>query len=259
VIGFALVAIIGILPMGMQVQKDNRQETIINQEATIFMDAIRNGGHALDYLTNYVYAITNYSAEFNLNTGAPVAGRTVGYTYNSSSETPDFWLTNGSRIVGLLSTPKYQNPSPNGVANNIRSNHFVAFVRAMSGAASEKYPQTNADIQASSFSYRMYVDVVPYSDFDRTWTNYTDPTLYTPGTNAAEIARRLDYFMTATNMQNNLFDVRLTFRWPLDAKGNFGAGRQVFRTLAGGRLTPKPDAGVATYFMESRTYGKAGP
>jgi len=33
VIGFALVAIIGILPTGMSVQKDNRQETIINQDA----------------------------------------------------------------------------------------------------------------------------------------------------------------------------------------------------------------------------------
>ena len=43
VIGFALVAIIGILPAGMNVQKDNREDTTIGQDAPYFMDAIRNG------------------------------------------------------------------------------------------------------------------------------------------------------------------------------------------------------------------------
>jgi type II secretory pathway pseudopilin PulG len=60
VIGFALVAIIGVLPLGMEVQKENREETIINQDATMFMEAIRNGAQGMDDLTNYVYAITNF-------------------------------------------------------------------------------------------------------------------------------------------------------------------------------------------------------
>src|SRR5258705_2108522 len=59
VIGFALVAIIGILPTGMNVQKDNREETIIGHDASILMDAIRNGERGVDDLTNYVVAITN--------------------------------------------------------------------------------------------------------------------------------------------------------------------------------------------------------
>ena len=53
VIGFALVAIIGILPIGMNVQKENRHETIINQDATIFMEAMRNGDQGADDLTNH--------------------------------------------------------------------------------------------------------------------------------------------------------------------------------------------------------------
>src|SRR5438045_6761279 len=57
IIGFALVAIIGILPAGMQVQKDNREDTIVNQDATYWMEAIRNGSVGLDDLTNYVDAI----------------------------------------------------------------------------------------------------------------------------------------------------------------------------------------------------------
>ena len=43
VIGFALVAIIGILPVGLQIQRDNRAETIINQDGTFWLEAIRNG------------------------------------------------------------------------------------------------------------------------------------------------------------------------------------------------------------------------
>ena len=69
VIGFALVAVIGILPAGMNVQKDNREDTMISEDAPIFLDAIRNGATVtnfngiigvnggLDYLTNYVEKI----------------------------------------------------------------------------------------------------------------------------------------------------------------------------------------------------------
>ena len=60
IIGFALVAIIGVLPTGLGVQKDNREETIINQEAAVWMDVIRNGAEGYNDLTNYVFAITNY-------------------------------------------------------------------------------------------------------------------------------------------------------------------------------------------------------
>ena len=31
IIGIALVAIIGVLPMGMQIQRANREQTVINQ------------------------------------------------------------------------------------------------------------------------------------------------------------------------------------------------------------------------------------
>src|SRR5580692_5503640 len=72
VIGFALVAVIGILPAGMNVQKDNREDTTISQDAPFFLDAIRSGSTntvfynnnrlppntSLDFLTNYVERIT---------------------------------------------------------------------------------------------------------------------------------------------------------------------------------------------------------
>jgi len=51
IIAFALVAIIGVLPAGLQVQKENRQDTLLAQDGTYFMEAIRNGASGLDELT----------------------------------------------------------------------------------------------------------------------------------------------------------------------------------------------------------------
>ena len=69
IIGFALVAIIGVLPTGLNVQKENREETIINQEAAVWMDAIRNGAQGYDDLTNQVIAITNYVWSYTMTGG----------------------------------------------------------------------------------------------------------------------------------------------------------------------------------------------
>jgi len=59
VIGFALVAIIGVLPRGMNVQKDNREQTMISQDAPYFLNAIRNGEMRTNnsLLTGYVESI----------------------------------------------------------------------------------------------------------------------------------------------------------------------------------------------------------
>src|SRR5580692_5202130 len=107
VIGIALVAIIGVLPLGMNVQKDNREETVIDQDATVFIEAIRGGASSANDLTNYVYAI--------VNTGSNPVGYTnllAGTMGFSTSQYPLIvhWypiLTNGTNIVGLLSMPEY--------------------------------------------------------------------------------------------------------------------------------------------------------
>lgn len=54
IIGFALVAIIGILPAGLQVQRDNKEDTIINQEGTYLLEAIRNGARDMGHLNGFV-------------------------------------------------------------------------------------------------------------------------------------------------------------------------------------------------------------
>jgi type II secretory pathway pseudopilin PulG len=258
VIGFALVAIISVLPLGMNVQKENREETIINQDASVFLNAILKGARGLDDLTNYVMAITNSATPFNLN-GIPQGPTDVyAYTYtvstiNGTARNPSFPINCGSNIVGVLSTPKYIfRYTRKGEYDGFLSNHVVAYVRSLSGPASDKFPQTNAILQDLGLSYRMISEIVPY------WTNYYDPSWIDAGQqglNANEVTTRSNYLMVARNLQANLHDVRLTFRWPL-AKTTNAPGRQVFRTLASGLLTNDPLNGPL-FFFQPRTYVKA--
>jgi type II secretory pathway pseudopilin PulG len=253
IIGFALVAIIGVLPIGMNVQKDNREETIINQDATVFMDAIRNGAQGLDDLTNYVMAITNEVTIYNDNGKAQGASFKHGYTPTSSDTSPEFRLINGGRIVGLLSTPKYVFFDANGPGSTsgYYSNHVVAYVRSISGPANEKFPQDNSSVQDFAFSYLMTSEVVPY------WTNYFDPSWVNQSNGLA-----------LKNLQENLKDVRLVFRWPLRSQGKSGLSGQSFRTLVGGflqetnepgflRPNPSQPSAFDLYFFQPWTYVKA--
>lgn len=243
IIGFALVAIIGALPRGMNVQRENREDTIINQDAAYLVEAIRSGARGLDTLTNSVYAITNYwafyetnAASTNLN-GAPGHD---GYTYLRShitSKSPPpaddtIPINNGYRIIGLLGTPKYI-PGSGRSGAGFYSNHVVASVRALSGLAAEKFPQDNPDVRQDAFSYRLITEnlLLPVpADF-----------------NAISPRRELS---------GNLHEVRLLFRWPLFPSGTIGNGFQTYRTMVSGTLTNEPLGGV-TWFFQAQTFSKA--
>jgi hypothetical protein len=235
VIGFALVAIVGILPIGMGLQKQNRSETIVNHDASVFLDAIRNGAMGIDDLTNYVMAITNTVAPYRngVPTGRPVI---YGYTPAGSSvsgapTSPQFPLVNGYRIIGLLSTPMYVTSG-----NITYSNHVVAYVRSMSGPASEKFPQNNPSVEDLAFSYRLIPEITPITAL------------------AAD-----------ANLLANLHEMRLSFRWPLvDTRGRVGPSQQSFRSMVGGTMLRTNEFGYPTnrpeyalYFFQPRTYVKA--
>jgi len=272
VIGFALVAIIGILPSGMSVQKDNRQETIIDQDATIFIDAIQNGAHGLDDLTNYVYSITNYYFGFGNTIDPAKRGfHTNGFTVNGSwldgAATPtQFPINNGYRIVGLLSTPKYTDARAINKNVTFVSNYVVAYVRAMSGSATDKMPQTNPDMRDLALNYRMVSEIVPYTYFEPDWTNYTAYTNVVAPRTANDWIWRSNTWMIARNTETNLYDFRLVFRWPLIPGNRPEPKRQIFRTMLSGSLIltndpypiGSPTAAITNlYFFQPRTYVKA--
>jgi type II secretory pathway pseudopilin PulG len=251
IIGFALVAIVGILPIAMNAQRDNRQETIINQDASILMDAVRNGERGLDDLTNYVVGITNYVSDYT-RAGAfasfNVWGFTVhGTTLNGGASSVQYPLTNGYSIIGLLSTPKIL-VHPGGVG--FTSNHVVAVFRSLSGPASEKPPQVNPTMQEMALSYKVIADVSAYSTnfYDPGWTNYN-----ISGLSTNDIAIRSNYMILVRTLQTNVHDLRLTFLWPLLPSGKVGSGRQVYRTMVAGHYTNDPP-GAPFFFFQPRTY-----
>jgi type II secretory pathway pseudopilin PulG len=231
VIGIALVAIIGVLPIGMNTQRDNREETIINQDVTVFIEAIRGGARGLDDLTNYVYAITNYWTYYPVS-GAINSG-VNGYTYVASSTTPStpYYpsspITNGMNIIGLLSTSEFMDVNGTPLANitgiNYYSNHIVAYVRSLSGPAVEKPPQPNDSIiREDSFGYRILCVNAPVAVDTNIFNLPPAQQLYTK------------------QLAANLHELRLTFLWPQLPNGKLGPGRQTFRTMVAGQLARDP-------------------
>ena len=230
IIGIALVAIIGVLPIGMHTQRDNREETIINQDATVLMEDIRNGVKSDTDLTNYVYAITN-TWTYYVN-GQTNSSGVNGYTVNppSASVASGYWSqiggigtapTSGTNIIGLLTTPEFQNSLGqtlgdwiSGGNNTGYSNHVVAYVYSISGPAVEKPPQNNSLMQQGSFAYRLLCEnmAVPLN----------------PDTGATY----------AGDLQNNLYELRLAFFWPQQPNGSLGNLSQTFRTMVAGDLAP---------------------
>jgi len=255
IIGFALVAIIGVLPAGLNVQRDNREETIIVHDANYFLDAIRSGARGLDDLTNYVESITNVVTQYDAQTNQ-VGVVTFAYTYNGTwinggAGNPADVLTNGLHIIGLLSTPKYIYPQPPPPGpSGFQSNYVFAYVRALSGPAIEKAPQNNVIVRDLSFRYRLLTEVVPYRNWSTNWVDYQYA--QTAGLPAEEIIARSNAWLVARSLQNNLHEVRLLFRWPLKAGGGTGNQRQVFRTLIGGVLTN--ESGTPRWLMQSTAY-----
>jgi type II secretory pathway pseudopilin PulG len=226
VIGFALVAIVGILPLGLNVQKDNREDTIVNADGRYFMDVIRFGrqgvtqdqGKALDFLTNYVESIT-------ITKSPPPANAPTPMTFAVAQGT----LTNGQEIMDLLCTPRYE---PAGT-NFIFTNTVVATIRGMSGSAQEQYGANNQ----VAFKYQMEVQLVPYSITPLMigiYTNYlVGITNNTTETNQVAAENSYHY------LQNNLHELRLAFTWPVLPSGN-GASKRYLRSTISGRLRRAP-------------------
>jgi hypothetical protein len=252
IIGFALVSILLVLPSGMNTQRETREETIIGQDATMLLGAIRDGSRGNDDLTNYVYAITNYYTFYNVQ-GQPVSKHINGYTYTQASINGTLNLamsiTNGLRIIGLMSTPEYTlgnnfsgglpiSNTTNTLGNLYTSNHVVAYVRSFSGLAAEKPPQDNPIMQGDTFSYRVLCVNAPMA-MD---TNMLSQSLF------------------AQQLAGNLRELRLLFEWPQLPNGNVGAYRQTFRsTIAGELLTTNYQfyfPGINDlYFYQSQSFG----
>jgi type II secretory pathway pseudopilin PulG len=255
IIGFALVAIIGVLPAGMSVQKDNREQTVIDLDAAFLMNAIRNGSHGQDDLTNYIVSISNTVSAIAANKSQPTFLEWFDKNQTQINGTGSGTiLTNGANIVGLLSTPKYIQENTAGVWG-FYSNSVTAVFRAINAPAVDQ--GQSATSQGFAFQYQVTVEILPSAEYaftaaNNNWINLTAPTNiiatnFAPGDE-----------LVAQNLQGNLYDIRLTFRWPVLANNQLGGGRQVFRsTVAGTFQTNNLANGASLFFMQPLTYTAA--
>ena len=238
VIGFALVAIIGILPLGMGVQKDTREDTMISQDAPYFLNAIRNGEMRTNnnVLTNYVESI--------IVTNIGVNGTNI-ITYNN----PFFpnggaynYLTNDMNIIGLLSIPEFDArfPAPG------QTNQVTAIVRAMSGSAI----QQNGANSVTAFRYQLTVENVPWNSIAYDSTNWNNTPPFNVSPYSAGPPPSPDYIIRSNRwwevqyLTNNLHEVRLKFAWPvielpdgtIQKIGGARASPQTYRSLISSHL-----------------------
>ena len=279
IIGFALVAIIGVLPYGMNTQRDNREETVINQDATMLIEAIRNGAYAHDELTNYIYAVTNHWTQYDPN-GAVMSSGTLGYTYTAAYQNQ--FLTNGARIIGLLSTPQFTTDPIIGVpipslAFGGYSNHVTAYVRSISGLAAEKPPQNNQLMQDNAFAYRIYcVNAAAPADTNLFYLHpvwqlnqqyyKNDTVIYNwsfwkasadtkgefPG--VALVWEKVPSF--SLDMLGVQHELRLSFYWPLLPNGKTLKGPQTYRATIAGQLmtTNFPGFSQTLYLYQPQSF-----
>jgi prepilin-type N-terminal cleavage/methylation domain-containing protein len=229
ILAFALVAIVGVLPSGLKVQRENREETVVTQDALYLLEAIRSGSKGVDDLTNFVESIT----VTNFLAGRVMSA--VTYTNNLYRPGPFLPLTNAQEIVSLLSTPKYE-WLPNG---SKRLNKVTMRMRSISGNAADQ--STNALVQDFALRYQVTSEVMPFAR-EAVATNLPPALAIRLGGDALREA----------NLYKNLYEVRLTIQWPLFLKGKswtVGNYRRTVRTLVSGQLLPTYTNALTTWYM----------
>ena len=247
IIAFALVAIIGVLPSGIKVQQENREETAVNQDGTFLLEAIRSGAHGLDDLTNYVESITvvtgpaaSASAAGNFGGGSFSASASTGLgapiTYTNGAPQGSMRpLLSGQQIVGLLSTPRQES-----VGGDVRLSFVTARMKSMGGLISRR-GRSQSDF---AFRYLVQADVVPFAN--------TAPPSLGGGTNFQSVGQ-------AEGLLRNLYDVSVTFSWPVfqqNGKWKTGNNRRTFRTLVSSQLrrTNVVESLSPLYFFEPHSF-----
>ena len=187
IVAFGLVAIIGVLPTGLDVQRENREDTIMNQDATVLMEAIRGGPSSagLSILTNNLEWIQGTRGSTPFAFAPPLA---------PPDNTPQ-------AIVSLLSMPRQ-----GGV------NFCQARFRSFSGSLRDR--DTNA--ASVAFGFIVTSEINPVEDYSATVAGYSNYSRF---------------------LSNNLYDVKLTMRWPVFNNTNVGKGKLTLRSVVSGSLT----------------------
>ncbi len=243
VVAVAMVAIIGVLPSGLGSQQLSREETIVNQDATVLLEAIRTGAWLSDDLTNYVdYVVIERRVFDGENSNRVITNGFAGPWFSRANVPPPAtYLQSPLDVVGALSLPKYESIPEYDAYFNRKvpgqgfTNTVIAQFRAFSGSLNEKPMITNslspvAGTYDSSFRYLVRVEISPVR---------TRPQ---PSTNRVALTNTIVALHTQENVvRHSLYDVSLTVQWPVfgnEVPARVGNNSRTLRTQVQGRLVP---------------------
>ena len=238
VVSIALVAIIGVLPTGLNVQRQNREDTVVTEDGKVLLNALRTGSvNSANLLRNFDFILWERYPVNNLGQpgGTPTFRRSFRTDFFTDSaklkslgySTPVL-LTNAAQIIALMTAPRYV------TVDNIEYQNVVrAQVRAISGALTEKpiMPLPNAGApgpdgltldQRTDFSFRYLV---------------------TPEMAPVAIAPSSDSISQVLATAQQVHELSLTFQWPVTLRIDntaerlrVGHNRRVYRTQVFGQL-----------------------
>jgi len=228
IIGFALVTIVGLLPQGLNTQRDNREDTIISQDSAYYLEAVRGGARGLDFLTNYIdYIRIESNGWDNVTTN-------IYYSRTNNPKRNQFPLTNGESVVHLLCTLKYSTLATHDVTGTLTNTMRVyAYARALTGSAVQQGAVATNDMM--SFSYLIRPEVTRF--FGGISPQSTNTNAFAlAGLTSEETQEVFDRKDQISHLTNDLYEVRLRFYWPLLPNGNLGPRWSDYRALISGKL-----------------------
>ena len=239
VIGLALTAIMGVLPSGMNVQRQNREDTMVAQDAQFLMEAIRGGAVGIPDLTNQVDYIVWRRA-----------GAVNGVEYYRGPHFSDALpgtvvpLTASWQVLALLSLPRYE-LTPQGIVENVVQAQFRSFggpftekpYRAVTGRPDPARLET-------ALRYLVTVENLsnPSTNLAMRWTavraHVASPTRpYIAFAGQTNLVQSNLLARQQLQLERSLNDLSLTFQWPVFRVGNefrTGNSRKVFRSQVTG-------------------------
>lgn len=247
IVAVAMVAILGILPAGLTVQRENREDTLIDLEAEYYLHLIKNSGMQFGPVNigSHVDQVT--ITRTNHLTGI---SNQVLYNQNLTVGLGNSWQSR-QVIRKLLTTPAWDLSSPdlqyipdarftpqNGLVIE-EENVVRAVARAIGGSGAELTP-ANSD---NAFRYEMKISIHPVltpAIFSGYGPNNRNSYVFDDLSNTGPLGQ--GELLRQAALNQNLWDVELEINWPVNnfdpTSGTYVTGNnsKTYRTQVAGRL-----------------------
>lgn len=230
VIAIGLVSIIGLMPFGLGVQRENKDETVIDHDARLMFGFLKAGAaetndlETLGRLWLHIVPdakgqrkvwVTNTVITYELTTRKPVGEPNVTVTELEvvDPRTPvrlnpeQISLASVLSAQSLAGTVQYDLAQNRMVVSRVQT---TMFMRAQAGSAYDKYPQTNQTVTQMAFTYKLVRELFPLQSTEVPFNNSVG---------------------SANPPALPAYEARLSFAWPAYGPNSTGYGRRVYRAI----------------------------